>query len=67
MRSVLDKDPGVPVILISSYLTPDETHAAIDKGAFDVIDKSSSTSNPYELLRLKIRQALKLRQFQRVA
>src|SRR5579871_1870148 len=39
LRAARKKDPGVPVILISNYLIPADTDAALKEGAFDIVDR----------------------------
>jgi CheY-like chemotaxis protein len=62
LRAAKAKDPEVPVILVSEYLTSRDADDALDAGAFDVIDRASSRLEPDGFLRLKIGQALRLRE-----
>ncbi|SPF34983.1 hypothetical protein SBA4_1600004 [Candidatus Sulfopaludibacter sp. SbA4] len=62
LRAAKAKDPEVPVILISAYLTARDAEDALDQGAFDIIDRASSQLDSRRLLRLKIEQALRLRE-----
>jgi DNA-binding NtrC family response regulator len=64
LRAAKAKDSEVPVIIVSNYLAARDADEALDAGAFDIIDRASAPLDSRRLLRLKINQALKLRELQ---
>jgi DNA-binding NtrC family response regulator len=61
LRAAKAKDPDVPVIVVSNYLTDRKTREALDLDAFDIIDRAASSSDPQAMLRLEIGKALRSR------
>jgi CheY-like chemotaxis protein len=64
LRAAKARDPEVPVILVSNYLSEKVADTALEEGAFDVINRADPNQSG-SLLRLKIQQALRFRELLR--
>jgi CheY-like chemotaxis protein len=61
LQAAKAKDENLPVILISAYLDPKKSERAFSIGAFDIIDRGSAILEPDDMLRFKIKLALRYR------
>ncbi|MGA2740444.1 MAG: response regulator [Bryobacteraceae bacterium] len=61
LQAAKAKDENLPVILISAYLSPKKSERAFSIGAFDIIDRGSAILEPDDMLRFKIKLALRFR------
>lgn len=61
LKAAKKRDAEIPVIVVSNYLTARSTEAALDLGAFDLIDRGTAVYVPEVMLRLKSGQALRFR------
>lgn len=52
--------PGTLVIVVTRYPSQGRSRTAMEKGAFDFLDRTASGVDPFVMLRHKIRQALEL-------
>ena len=59
------KDPDVPVIVVSNFITAEKSEQAFDLDAFDIIDRGLSLPDPQVALQREIGKALRLRALSR--
>ena len=61
LRAARAKDPDVPVIVVSNFITAEKSEQAFDLDAFDIIDRGHSLPDPQVALQREIGKALRLR------